>query len=263
VSPPINSLTKEMHARWLLLLALIVCKQVSSLSLIASVEGVNVSLFQQPIQITTLVQQTCASKAAVLQGKDVTLVNLNYTVLDFMKNSNEYPSIDSNSNFSQALFYDVSQHKDFVSYYEDLGDSVALRGFDAIVVRGEVNQDLSYLSWLTLRFYKRKQCSAPVFLILDDRVGQAFQNFSKLLVRLDYEENWVSRFVRTPGYIIGVSIPSYTVAILLFGTSAFKLYHSGFPRVFNSGITLCLLGLSLAIVICKFLSSLLNADLFH
>jgi hypothetical protein len=126
------------------------------------------------------------------------------------------------------------------------------------------SHDFTYLSYLTLRYYKRSDCPVPFYVITEDKVSQTLQNFSNVIVQMDFEDNWVSQFVRTPGYVIGVTIPAYTVSILLFGFSSVKLYHSGFPKIRNTGTALCLLGIFLSILMCKsrFLE-LTSPDLLH
>jgi hypothetical protein len=117
-----------------------------------------------------LVQQACVSKANSLQGQNFSLIALNYSILEFVKRASsvEFPTAVQNSSIFQALFYDIVEYVDMVSFYKDVFDAVQMKGFDAIVFRA-ASHDFTYLSYLTLRYYKRSDCPVPIYVITEKR----------------------------------------------------------------------------------------------
>jgi hypothetical protein len=104
---------------------------VSSLTLLGGFTDINnVTIFQDSVHVPMLVQQACVSKANSLQGQNFSLIALNYSILEFVKRASsvEFPTAVQNSSIFQALFYDIVEYVDMVSFYNDVFDAVQMKG---------------------------------------------------------------------------------------------------------------------------------------
>jgi hypothetical protein len=222
-----------------------VLRDVRAITITGTTSSSNVS----GTYIPTIIQQNCYDQAIAVTSSEFLLVHLNYSIVKL--DTIQYPFRVSGANVSlQALYYDLEEFPADLAYIEEFYPSVQDHGFDALVLR-VINGDFSFYSWGALRFWKKRDCAVPTFIILDDSLTKAMKNNSLVYAKLDFEENHVITFIKSPAYIIGVTLPSILVAIALFVVSAFKLYRTGFPFIRNTGTLLCLLGVASSIVMCK------------
>jgi hypothetical protein len=188
------------------------CFIISLLSLLSTTQSLTITGTSSSPNFTgsyipTIVEQNCYYQAAAVSTSEFLLVRLNYSIRNLGKN--EYPSRVIGVNVSmQALYYDLGEFPVDLAYIEDFYDIVKAHGFDALVIR-LVYGDLSFYSWGALRFWKKKDCVTPTFLILDDAVSNEFKSNLEVFSKLDFEDNHAITFIKSPGYIIGVSLPSF------------------------------------------------------
>eukprot|EP00475_Leptophrys_vorax_P000764 TRINITY_DN10419_c0_g1_i1.p1 TRINITY_DN10419_c0_g1~~TRINITY_DN10419_c0_g1_i1.p1 ORF type:complete len:477 (+),score=104.26 TRINITY_DN10419_c0_g1_i1:47-1477(+) len=215
--------------------------------------GWSLTLMESNHSIPTVIQENCQVKAAALYHQQFQVVGLNCSMAQFIQSpfSNHQQDSSSSSSYSDsgtALYYDTERFPNFPGYVEDPLPFIAQAGFDALILRSSSKDyDLTSVSFNALRFWRSRECPVPLYFILDDAISQALSKNTSVHVQMDYQENYVKTFIRSPAYIIGVSIPNYAVALTLFITSCFKLSRTGFPQVVNSATLLCILGALLAI----------------
>jgi hypothetical protein len=143
-----------------------------------------------------------------------------------------------------------------ISYPDEWIEAAAQMKFDAVVVKNF--GDLTFMSYASMRFWIKKTCSIPLYLVEPPNSETAIQlNSSGLsdhpvaLVNLDFQENLLKIALRNPGLIIGYAVPSYVIILAMIHQACKKLYFNNFPRTRNAGSILCTLGICLALLSCK------------
>jgi hypothetical protein len=136
-------------------------------------------------------------------------------------------------------------------YVDAVARFVRDRGY--VLVIGTTNGDITWTGHMALHTSGTYSCPIPTLLIPDTPYADVMNSFSPLMLEsVTYDVNPEIAFIQGPVYIIGISIPLFAIAFAMFVLSIRALWRNGFPRVFNAGSALCLMGLGLSILMCKF-----------
>jgi hypothetical protein len=238
---------------WLALVGTAQCLTVHSV--VQPSTGSIVSFPAGDVSYSTLLYENCRLKLpAGGVMRNVTLVSLNYSMVEFTYgNPPNFPQRIQNGTDLQAIVFDANS-LEAPTFYEDAIQSVANRGFDALIIRGTGDETWNSLS--ALRFWRNRNCAVPTF-IMPNQSGNLSLIFhyddagDYLVADLDFRANAMVTLINSTAYILGVSIPAYVLAIMIGVISVLKLYRSGFPYIRNTGTYLCCLGCVLCVLICK------------
>jgi hypothetical protein len=220
----------------------------------------------ESLHVPLIVHENCRTKlpsGGVLQN--VTLVTLNYSLVDFTygKNPPEFPQRMENVTSLQALIYNSVQFGG-LTFLEDALEKISDRGFDAFVYI--LSGDESWNSWLALRVWRTKYCPVPTYFL---KASDASQNSIFLqnsdgeyvVSDLDFDANAVVSLIRSPAYILGITVPAYILAIVIASISSLKLYRSGFPYNQSNGSLLCCIGSFYSLLMSKVMNYVFGSNI--
>jgi hypothetical protein len=143
-------------------------------------------------------------------------------------------------------------------YPDGIARIVQDRGYVLVI---ETNKgDITWTGHFGLHASGTYNCPIPTLLLPDVPYADILNQFGSPLIleSVTYDVNPEIAFIEGPVYIIGISIPLYTIASIMAFLSVRALWRNGFPYIVNAGSALCILGLGMSMLMCKLLVVLLH-----
>jgi hypothetical protein len=177
--------------------------------------------------------------------KNVTIVYTNWSVTNIYN----IPQAPSNVS-SPGIVIRTPEGVSGALYIDGVARLVRDRGYVLVI---ETNRgDITWTGHLALHASGTYSCPIPTLLLPDVPYAETLNQFSPLILEsVTYDLNPEIAFIEGPVYIIGISIPLFAIALLMFTLAARALWRNGFPYVFNAGSVLCIIGLGMSLLMCK------------